>query len=60
MTADDDDLTPGQQLAEDTWPQLEKLTDAERREFFDVLTGQWCPDCGRQHPGFPCQCENDD
>jgi hypothetical protein len=58
--AAEDSLTPGQQLAEDTWPKMAKLTPEERKVFLDILTGEWCLSCGRQHPGYVCQCENDD
>lgn len=54
------DMSPGQALAESVWPKLEALTAEERVLFFGELLGNWCEHCGRVHPGYPCQCENDD
>lgn len=56
----DEDLTPGQQLAESIWLKIEALADDERKVFFDTICGEWCRDCGRQHPGRACQCWNDE
>jgi len=54
-----DPLSPGQQLAENVWPYVEKLDPEERRVFFNTLDGEWCRHCGCVHPGYTCQCNDD-
>jgi hypothetical protein len=53
-------LSPGQQVAELAWPELEKITPDERAVFFETLAGQWCRYCGYEQSHIRCQCQNDD
>jgi hypothetical protein len=52
--------TPGEQLAEDIWQQLQALIPEERARFISIIEGEWCDTCGNTHPGYPCQCQNEE
>jgi hypothetical protein len=48
-------------FADQVGRQLMSLTDEQRVQFFDVLTANFCPDCGRvKEAGETCHCTNDD
>ena len=38
---------------------LEKMTDDERKEFFDKVTENYCTYCGSGN-GYQCHCMNDE
>lgn len=38
---------------------IKGMTPRERSEFFDLLKGQFCINCGDDHPTDNCKCDVD-